>query len=367
MQTRAIKTMAITMLAIGNSLISCQQQTTTTATGSGYKTMQVTTTDRTLESSFSATIRGRQDVEIIPQVAGTLTELRVVEGQQVRAGQTLFVIDQKPYHAALRQAKANVLAAEAGLATAKLAYESRQKLFAEKVISEYELTTHKNALLNAEAQLAQAQAAEMNAQNNLSYTMVQSPSDGVIGTLPYRQGALVSSSITQPLTTVSNNSAMYVYFSIDENTLLGLMQQYGSTEDVISNMPDIALMLSNGSRYDEQGRIESISGVIDRATGSVSVRARFPNAKRLLHSGATGNVLMPSEQRNCLVIPQAATVQLQNKTLVYKVVDGKAVSTLITVLPTDKGDEYIVQDGLKAGDTIVAEGAGLIREGVEIN
>jgi membrane fusion protein (multidrug efflux system) len=206
----------------------------------------------------------------------------------------------------------------------------------------------------------------MNARNNLSYTTVKSPSDGVAGILPYRKGALVSPNVPQPLTTVSDNSEMYVYFSIDENQLLGLMKQYGSSEDAIKNMPDVSLLLSDGSHYDEHGRIESISGVIDRTTGSASVRAKFPNGNKLLHSGATGNVLMPAEYKNRIVIPQAATVQLQDKILVYKVVDGKAVSTLVSVLPGNNGNEYIVQDGLNAGDIIVAEGAGMVREGMEI-
>jgi membrane fusion protein (multidrug efflux system) len=221
-------------------------------------------------------------------------------------------------------------------------------------------------LLNSEAVLAQAQAAEMNARNNLSYTAVKSPSNGVAGILPYRQGALVSPNIPQPLTTISDNSEMYVYFSIDENQLLGLMKQHGSLDNALKNMADVSLLLSDGSRYDENGRIESVSGVIDRGTGSASVRAKFPNGKKLLHSGATGNVLMPTAYKNSIVIPQAATVQLQDKILAYKVVNGKAVSTLISVLPGNNGSEYIVQDGLNAGDIIVAEGAGMIREGMEI-
>ena len=215
-------------------------------------------------------------------------------------------------------------------------------------------------------QLAQAEAQELNARNNLSYTEVKSPSDGVVGMLPYRAGALVSASIPQPLTTVSDNSNMYVYFSMTENQLLAMSRQYKSMDEALENMPEVSLKLNDQSIYEQKGKIESISGVIDRKTGTVGVRAVFPNESRLLHSGASGNVLIPQAYKDCIVIPQGATVRLQDKTLVYKVVDGKAVSTLITVAEINDGREYIVLDGLKVGEEIVSEGAGLVREGTQV-
>ena len=331
-----------------------------------YKTMTVERSDKEFTRTYSATIRGRQDVSVMPQVSGTLTQVSVTEGQTVRRGQTLFVIDQVPYQAALNQARAAVGTAEASLATARLTYESKQTLYDQKVISDYELQTAKNALKTAEAAVAQARAAEVNARNNLSYTTVKSPADGVVGTLPYRQGSLVGPSMQTPLTTVSDNSQMYVYFSINENELLALGREYGSTAEALKKFPKLALMLSDGTMYSDSGRVESVSGVIDRATGTVSIRSEFPNPARLLHTGATGNVIMPSVYRDCIVIPQTATVQMQDKTLVYKVVDGKAVSTLITVSPLNDGQEYVVLSGLEAGDVIIAEGAGLIREGTQV-
>ena len=206
----------------------------------------------------------------------------------------------------------------------------------------------------------------MNARNNLSYTVVKSPSDGVVGTLPYRVGALVSPSIPQPLTTVSDNSTMYVYFSMTENQLLSLVRQYGSMDSALVQMPDLQLRLNDQSIYEEKGRIESISGVIDRQTGTVSVRAVFPNQARLLHSGASGSILMPSTYRDCIIIPQEATVKHQDKILVYKVAHGKATSTLIQVADVNDGRTYIVTDGLAVGDEIVAKGAGLVREGMQV-
>ena len=219
-------------------------------------------------------------------------------------------------------------------------------MFREKVVSDYTLRTSENNYLTAQAALAQAEASEVNARNNLSYTVVKSPSDGVVGTLPYRVGTLVSSSMPQPLTTVSDNSTMYVYFSMTENQLLSLVRQYGSLDSALVQMPEIQLRLNDQSMYEEKGRIETISGVIDRQTGTVSVRAVFPNGSRLLHSGASGNILIPSTYEDCIVVPQEATVKQQDKVLVYKVVDGKAVSSLIQVSDIDDGREYIVLSGL---------------------
>lgn len=284
----------------------------------------------------------------------------------VRKGQLLFVIDQVPYKAALKTAQANVEVAKAALATAELNYNSTKELFAKKVVSAFNLKTSENSYLTAKAQLAQAEAQEVNARNNLSYTEVKSPSDGVVGMLPYRAGALVSASIPQPLTTVSDNSNMYVYFSMTENQLLAMSRQYKSMDEALKNMPEVSLKLNDQSIYEQKGKIESISGVIDRKTGTVGVRAVFPNESRLLHSGASGNVLIPQTYKDCIVIPQGATVRLQDKTLVYKVVDGKAVSTLITVAEINDGREYIVLDGLKVGEEIVSEGAGLVREGTQV-
>ncbi|MCD7849558.1 MAG: efflux RND transporter periplasmic adaptor subunit [Parabacteroides sp.] len=331
-----------------------------------YAIMKVTPTDKELSTAYSATIRGRQDIDIYPQVSGIIEKLCVSEGQKVRRGQVLFIIDQVPYKAALKTAIANVEAAKAGLATAELTYNSAKELYAQKVVSEFNLKTNQNTYLTAKAQLSQAEAQEINARNNLSYTEVKSPSDGVIGMLPYRVGALVSPSIPQPLTTVSDNSEMYVYFSMTENQLLGMTRQYGTMDEALANMPEVELQLNDKSIYDIKGKIESISGVIDRQTGTVGVRAVFPNESRLLHSGASGNVIIPNIYKNCIVIPQGATVQLQDKTIVYKVVDGKAVSTLITVAEVNNGREYVVLDGLKAGDEIVSEGAGLLREGTQV-
>ncbi len=362
---KTIKSLTAALLFCGVAMTSCKQEQPKMQ-AAVYNTMTISTDSRVLENSYSSTIRGCQDIAIYPQVGGTLQRLFVTEGQRVKKGQTLFIIDQVPFQAALNTAEANLKAAEAAQATAELTYKSTQKLFEQNVVSEFDLQKSQNALLSAQASVAQMKAMVVNAKNNLSYTVVKSPSDGVVGELPYRQGALVGSSMPKPLTTVSDNNEMYVYFSMNENELLSMIRQYGSVENAIKNMPAVNLILSDGSLLPETGRIESISGVIDPSTGSVQVRTTFPNKSNLLHSGSNGNVKIPVNYNNVIVIPQAATFELQDKILVYKVVDGKAVSTNITVAQENNGQEYIVTGGLEVGDVIIAEGAGLVREGTPV-
>ena len=347
------------------AVVSCGQAPTAMGPGQ-YAVMTVSTTDREIPSNYSATIRGRQDIAIYPQVSGTISQLCVNEGQKVAKGQTLFIIDQVPYKAALQTAEANIEAAKAGVATAQLTYDSKKELFARNVVSQFDLSTAENNLLTAKAQLAQAEAQRVNAANNLSYTVVKSPANGVVGTLPYRVGALVSASIPQPLTTVSDNSVMYVYFSMTENQLLDMTRKYGSIEQTLKQLPDVQLRLNDGSIYDKTGRIESISGVIDPSTGTVSLRAAFPNEGGLLHSGGAGNIILPTLYKDCIAIPQSATFELQDKVFVYKLVDGKASSAPVQVASISDGKEYIVLSGLAAGDVIITEGVGLLREGTPV-
>lgn len=350
-------------------LVSCGNKNRQTPEGQAqsFQTMTIALTDKTVTNSYSASIKGKQDIDIYPQISGTISAVCVTEGQHVKKGQKLFVIEQGTYYAALNQAIANVKAAEASLASSQLAYDSKASLYKDAVISEYELLTARNTLANSEANLAQAKAQEASARTNYDYTCITSPAAGVVGNLPYFQGDLVSSNISQPLTTISDNSEMYVYFSITEKQLLALSREYGSTAKALTEMPEISLQLSDGSAYDKTGNIESISGVVDKSTGSTSLRAIFSNPDGLLHSGFSGTVKMPSVYKDCIVIPQAATTEIQDKIFVYKVVDGKAQSTQVQVIATDSGTEYVVTDGLQAGDVIISTGAGLVRNGASVS
>ena len=359
------KVLAIILCAV--ALASCKQPQTQTAQKENYyETMEITLGDRTLTTGYSAAISGVQTVEIRPQVSGMITDILIEEGESVTKGQVLFIIDQTPYKAAYEIAVANVKSAEAALSTAQLILESNKNLYEQDVVSEFDLMTAQNDLTEAEARLALCKAEEVNASNNLSYTEVRSPVNGVASMIPYRVGALVNSSIAQPLVTVSDDSRVYAYFSMAENQMLDMVQQYGSLNNAIRQMPEVELIMSNGEKYEHTGKINAISGTISESTGAVSIRAVFNNRNHLLRNGGSGTIIIPTTLRDAIVIPQSATYELQDRVFVYKVVDGKASSTEIHVAPQNNGIEYIVTDGLELGDIIVAEGAGLIKEGTPI-
>ena len=366
--TTMIKHTGIAFIMLCSLLVAACKQNTKTAPkeDSYYETLEVSLGSRTLTTGYSAAISGVQTVEIRPQVSGMITEIMIEEGESVRKGQVLFVIDQTPYKAAYEIAVANVKSAEASLSTAKLILDSNKDLYEQDVISEFDLMTAQNDLTEAEARLALCKAEEVNASNNLSYTEVRSPVNGVASMIPYRVGALVNSGITQPLVTVSDDSRVYAYFSMAENQMLDMVQQYGSLDNAIRQMPEVELIMSNGDKYEHTGKINAISGTISESTGSVSIRAVFSNRNHLLRNGGSGTIIIPSTFENCISIPQAATYELQDRIFVYKVIDGKACSAEIQVAAQNNGVEYIVEKGLEVGDIIIAEGAGLIKEGTII-
>ena len=320
-----------------------------------------------LQTTYPATIKGVQDVEIRPKVSGFITKLCVKEGQQVKAGQLLFVIDNVTYAAAVRQAKAAVNAAKAQLSTARLTYNNSEKLFKNNVIGSYELQSSKNAMESAAAQLAQAEAAYVSAKQNLDFCFVTSPANGVIGDLPYRVGALVSASSQQPLTTVSNNSTMQVYFSMTEKDLLDMTKTAGGINAAISSYPAVKLQLADGSIYNHPGKVATVSGVIDPTTGTVSMRADFPNPERVLKTGASGSIVVPHTATSAVVVPQDAVVEVQDKHFVYVVgKDNKVKYTPVEINSQNDGKNYIITSGLNIGDRFVVNGVSSLQDGMEI-
>ena len=288
------------------------------------------------------------------------------EGEQVATGQVLAVIDQTPYQAALRIAIANVSAARAKVETARIELNGKQSLFDEKVISDYELSVARNQLAVAQAELEQAKAQEANARNDLSYTEIKSPSNGVIGTLPYRIGALVGPTIEQPFTVVSDNSEMYAYFSVSENKLRQLRAQYGSIDKMISRMPEVGLQLNDGTLYGQKGHIETVSGIVNPTTGAVQIKALFPNPDRELLSGTIGNVILQGVNTDAILVPMSATVELQDKIIAYRLKNGKAEAAYLTVDRLNDGNHFVVEQGLSVGDTLITEGVGQLKEGMNV-
>ncbi len=330
------------------------------------ETVQTTTAD--LKTSYPATIKGMQDIEIRPKVSGYLVKLLVDEGSTVRKGQPLFLIDSEQYRAAVKAAKAQVKVCKANIATQKLTVENKRMLFKQNIISSYDLQMAENTLTSYEAQLAAAQAQLQSAQDNLSWCTVTSPADGVVGSIPYRVGSLVSAQSAEALTTVSNISKMYVYFSMTEKQLLALTREAGGINAAIKKMPAVSLVLSDGSTYSQSGTISTVSGVIDSSTGSVQMRATFDNAQHVLRSGGTGSILVPTHSNDAIMVPQSATFDVQDKKFVYVVNNDKSVATReITVLPQNDGQTYVVASGLRSGERIVIDGVNQLKNGQKIN
>ena len=330
--------------------------------------MTVEPTSQELNSAYPATIKGQQDIEIRARVSGYITKLCVDEGAVVHKGQPLFLIDAVPYQKAVQAAEAAVEVAKANVSTTQLTVDSKTELHAQNIISDYDLQTAKNSLASAKAALAQAEAQLASARNDLSYTTITSPSDGVVGTIPFRVGSLVGTTTQEPLTVVSDINKMFVYFSMNEKQLLALTRQKdGSVNSMIGAMPEVQLQLADGTMYPAKGKIETLSGVIDLSTGAVQMRATFPNAQRLLRSGGTGTVLIPSVLDSALLIPQSATYEVQDKKFVYVLGDSSKVkNTEITVFPLDNGKQYVVTSGLKPGEQVVVEGVATLRDGMPI-
>jgi membrane fusion protein (multidrug efflux system) len=313
-----------------------------------------------LASNYAATIKGKTDIDVRPLVSGFITKVHVDEGQHVSKGQTLFTLDQVQYQAAVDQTLAQVNAARTAVESARLTADNKQRLFDKNIISEYENQLAKNQLSQAEAQLSQANAALTTARKNLSYTVVTAPSDGFVGSIPNREGSLASPSMVTPLTTVSDNSDIYAYFSINEKDILNLTNEgKKSLNEAISELPDVQLQLADGTIYPEPGKVATVSGVIDSSTGAANVRARFKNINGMLRSGSTGRILIPNRMSNVILVPQRATFEIQDRRFVYVVNDSnKTVATPVEISPMNDGKQFIVTSGLTPGQRIVVEGVG---------
>lgn len=354
----AVNMFAATVMLAATSCGSKQEMPQAGAPQLAVVTVAPTTS--ALESSFPATIKGKTDIDIRPQVTGFITKVHVDEGQQVRKGQLLFTLDQVQYQAAVDQAQASVNSAETAVATAQITADSNRRLFEKNIISEHARQLSDNQLASAKAALSQAKASLVNARKNLAYTLVTSPSDGVVGSIPNREGSLASPS-GQALTTVSDNSDVYAYFSLNEKDLIELTGNGATTlQQAIAEMPEVKLRLANGTVYPLPGKVATVSGVIDSSTGSANVRALFKNSNGMLRSGSTGAVLIPRNEENIIIIPQKATFEIQDRRFVFTVdADNVLHTTPVTVSAHSDGKNFIVTSGLNAGDRVVVEGVGV--------
>ncbi len=334
-----------------------------------YKTAPVYYGTATMEYQFPATIQGEQNVEIRPKVDGFIQKIFVDEGAVVRKGQPLFQLNNPQYEEAVRSAGAAVKIAEADVMTANMNVEKVRPLVDKEIISKYELQSNQYTLQSKQASLASAQADLVNARVNVGYTYITSPSDGIVGAIPYKQGSLVSSTSGSPLTTVYNTKNIYAYFSINEKQLLDFSRQVKGTtlQNKLATTQDVILMLADGTAYTQKGRVTTATGLINTETGSANFRATFPNAQGLIRSGSSAIIKLPAPIDSAILIPQEATFDQQGKKFVYKLVGKDSITnTAIEVDEVSIGNLYLVKKGLSKDDQIVVEGAGNIRAATKI-
>ncbi len=335
---------------------------------SSFETMTVKKSDIELPYKFSARMKGQNDVTVTPQVSGQLMKICVTEGQQVKKGQTLFIIDSRNAQLELEAAQANLQAALAQENSAKLEYESNKNLFDKKIVSSYMLNNSENSYKQAQAAVAQARASVNRAKVNLGFCTITASVSGIIGEIPVRVGDQVSP-MTQ-LTMLSGNTTMYAEFSVTEAVVEAMVKEGMKAAEVdkyIAQLPEATFVMKNGTEYPHKGRVISLTGVVNAETGSLTSKVSFPNPDGHLYSGIQGTIVMPFAEKSVIVIPQYAVVRLQDKAQVYKVnADSTATAVEVTTEDTGNGKEFIVTSGLNVGDRIVTVGANNVTEGQKV-
>jgi membrane fusion protein (multidrug efflux system) len=334
-----------------------------------FKVLEVQPRDATLNTEYPASIQGQQNIEIRPRVDGYVEKIFVDEGAVVKRGQMLFRINAPQYEQEVRTATAAIKSAQADVSSANMAVNRVRPLVEKDIVSKFELESAEYAYQAALAKLAQARAALSNARTNLGYTNVSSPVDGIVGSIPFRLGSLVSSATTEPLTTVSSIGNVFAYFAINEKLLLDFTKDSPETSFAarIKKLPHVSLLLADGTLYNREGRIETVNGLINTATGSANVRATFPNPNGLIRSGSSATVRIPTSVKSAILVPQSATFELQDKRFVVAVgKDSLTRNVPIQIRENTAGQFFVVDNGLKAGDRIVLEGVATLKEGTKI-
>jgi len=368
-RTRYLMVFLATLLLSGGVVYSCwdaDDEEDEDAVGE-YRGLTITTRDFTVTREFTAQVETEQPANIRPQISGRLTQICVKEGARVKKGQPLFVIDQVSYQAAVRNAEARQNSAKARLTIARQTLEGKEELFRQHVIGDFDLNKARNEAAAAEAELAEAKADLRAAQNELSYTVVRSPSDGVLSMIEYRVGEMVSPEMELELATVSDPRRIHAYIGLSEKSLCDLTEYYQcSIDELPDRIPEISMTTYWGKEIRHKGRIDAVSGNVEKNTGTVVVRASFDNPDGLFRNNSNGTILIPYPIKDAIVIPQEATFDIQDKIFVFKVEDGVAKVASVGILPYHDGQSYVVTSGLKTGDVIIAEGAGLLKDGQRV-
>lgn len=365
----AVKIAALGLLTAALASCGHSQQAQVAPPPPTLPVMQVQAGNATTYQEYPASIEGTVNVEVRPQVSGTLDKVFVDEGAYVHAGQPIFKINESPYRAALNNALAALHAAEAAQANAQIEVDKLTPLVANKVVSDYQLKTAKSSYRVATANIESAKANVSTAQINLGYTLIKAPVNGYIGRLEKKQGSLVAPTDVAALTELSDVHDVHVYFSLGEKDFVAFKEQYpGETiSDKLKKLPSVSLLLADGSEYSKQGKIDIIDGQFDKTTGAITVRATFSNPQGLLRSGNTGKIRLSLDHKDALIVPESATVDMQDKVFVFTVGDSSKVKKQAITIVGKNGDNYLVKDGVKAGDQIVLSGIDKLQEGMVIH
>ncbi len=357
----------ITLLSImAVFIISCADKSQAPAAAAPtLPVMSISYQAASTETEYPAALQGTVDVEIRPQVSGNLERIYVDEGTYVNKGQTLFKINERPFREQLNNALANLHAAEAAYLNAQLEVDKLMPLVQNKVVSEYQLKTAKASQKIAAANIEQAKAMVGSARINLGYTNVTAPVSGYIGRLPKKQGSLVASTDVEPLTTLSDVHEVYAYFSLGETDFIKFKSLYtGNTlGDKIKKIPPVTLILADNSDYPQLGKIDMVDGQFDKNTGAITLRATFPNAGGTLRSGNTGKIRLGIQHNDAILVPQSATVEMQDKIFVFTLNKVNKVNKMPITIIGKSGTDYLIKDGVKSGDQIVLSGIDKLQEG----
>lgn len=362
-----MKNVIITSFILALVLSSCadKSQAPAAAPAPLLPVLAITSENTTTDAEYPASIQGTVDVEIRPQVSGNLDRVLVDEGAYVSKGQSLFKINERPFREQLNNALASLHAAEAALINAQLEVDKLTPLVQNKVVSDYQLKTAKASQKIAAANIEQAKAMVASARINLGYTNVTAPVSGYIGRLPKKQGSLVSATDIEPLTTLSDVHEVYAYFSLGETDFINFKAQYAGSSigDKIKKLPPVSLILADNNAYPQTGKIDMVDGQFDKNTGAITLRATFPNANGTLRSGNTGRIRLGLQHDDAILVPQSATIEMQDKVFVFTVGKENKVTKMPITVIGKSGTNYLIKDGVKTGDQIVLSGIDKLQEG----
>ncbi len=356
-----VKTVALSICAfLFFTACSSEKQVNDNAEVQSLPITQPMYIDTMLSDIFVADIQSPQHVEIRARVRGFMEKIHVDEGQEVKQGQLLFSLSGQEYREELNRSEAAYKSAAAEAKIAEVEHKNTQILLDKEIVSQAEVELAAARLEAARAKVDEAGAAVSAARLALSFTEIKAPFAGIINRQPNKVGSLIEEGML--LTTISANHDVYAYFNVAENTYLDLMQRPDG-----GWKKNLSLLLANGQKHPFSGQVETAETVVDKKTGNIAFRARFPNPGHLLKHGASGKVVIHHSLKNALVIPQKSTFDAQDKTYVFVINGENAIQRRPIKTKARLGHLYVIESGLTTEDRVLYEGIQRVKEGEKVN